>query len=367
MDVVAYKPLARWRLIAAITYKELITILHHPYHIVSLVMPLFVSVVFLFLIPTLSSTDIIEVVLVDEGSSSLPAALDGLPDVSVTIADDETAVFKALNKEATAGFIIPDGFDTAVAARNAPELTIYLNSEARSSLVAKFQRIFVEETTLLRDAELPAQITWQERQPGGIATQPFSLQAFLFITLMLLTIGISTCSIIPLLVMEERDQGTLQTLIASPANLVDSLIGKALAVFSLIIVLVLIISLVNDGFVGNWPLTAVAIIITTLFMIGLGLILGLSMHKNHGKAAASVAVMIAAMPSWFATTPIDSLAPVPAFILRAIPTQYFVATLNQSLNNQPWSAAIGSLAIIFVWTAVIYLLLGWRVKKFSVQ
>jgi hypothetical protein len=49
MDAVVSNPLARWRLIIAIMYKELITILHHPYHLVSLLMPLFVSGIFLFL------------------------------------------------------------------------------------------------------------------------------------------------------------------------------------------------------------------------------------------------------------------------------------------------------------------------------
>lgn len=363
MDIVVRKPLARWRLILAIVYKEMLTILHHPYHLISLLMPLFVSVVFLFLIPTLDRIDTIEVVIIDQGSSSLPAALAALPDLSIIEVDSETTLFEAVDNQATAGFIIPAGFDTAVANGQAPELTVYLNSEARSSSIAKFQRYFVEETAALRDPSPPARINWQDRHPGDSTTPEFATSGFLFTTLILLSVSIITCSTIPHLVQEEREQGTLQAVLASPASLVDSLIGKGLTAFILTMSLALIVSLMNDGFVGNWPLTAAAIVSVTLFMIGLGLFLGLNMHKNRIKAVATAVVMIAALPSWFAITPIESLAPIPALILRAIPTQYFVAALKQSLNGQPWSSAAADLLIIFVWAVVIYLLLGWKVRQ----
>lgn len=365
MDVVVRKPLARWRLISAIIYKEILTILHHPYHLISLLMPLFVSVVFLFLVPTLDRIDTIEVMIVDQGSSSLPAALAALPDLSVIEVDSETTLFEAVDDRATAGFIIPAGFDTAVAHGETPTLTVYLNSDARSSSIAKFQRFFVEETAALRDPSPPAHINWQERHLEGSITPEFSISGFLFTTLILLSVSIITCSTIPHLVQEEREQGTLQAVLASPASLVDSLIGKGLTAFILTMSLALIVSLMNDGFVGNWPLTAAAIVSVTLFMIGLGLFLGLNMHKNRIKAAATAAVMIAALPSWFAVTPIESLAPIPALILRAIPTQYFVAALRHSLNSQPWGSAAADLLIILVWTVVIYLLLGWRVRQFD--
>ncbi len=344
-------------------HKEALTILHHPYHLVSLLIPLFVSLVFLFLIPTMNESDTIEVVMVDQGASRLPAALQARPNILLTLVESETAVFEALDGQATAGLILPDGFDTAVIAGNAPELTIYLNSEARNSSIAKFQRYFVEETAALRDPSPLAQISWQERSPGGGTTPEFTLANFFFIVLTLLSVSVTTCSIVPHLVQDEQEQGTLQALLASPASLVDSLTGKALAVFILTMMVIVAISLMNGGFSGNWPITAVAILITAVLMIGIGLLLGLGTQKSQGKAAASAVVMIAAIPSWFAVTPIESLAPIPALILRAIPTQYFVATLNQSLSGHDWSASASNFAVLLAWTAVIYLLLGWRVQK----
>jgi hypothetical protein len=42
---------ARWQLILSIARKDIVTILNHPYHLISLFLPLFISLVFLFLMP----------------------------------------------------------------------------------------------------------------------------------------------------------------------------------------------------------------------------------------------------------------------------------------------------------------------------
>lgn len=354
---------ARWQLILSIARKDIITILNHPYHLISLFVPLFVSLVFLVLMPALSSSDTIRVLIYDEGSSKLPDQLALLEDMEIERVGTATAVLEQLTGDVVAGIVLPSGFDTAVSNGRSPELTIYLNSEARSSSIAKFQRFFVEETAALRDPAPAVQLNWEARQPGSNEMVPFSIEKFLFTTMALLTTGVVTCSTLPHLLHEEKENGTLHALLSSPATQADILMGKGISTFTLTMIVILVVSLLNQGFVGSWSITLTAIMLTTLFMIGLGLLLGLLMHKNQVKAAASIAVLVITMPSWFSATTIESLAPVTRLILRLIPTQYMVEALNHSLNGRSWAASGSSLLILLTWTVGIYLVLVWQLRR----
>lgn len=106
---------ARWQLVLSIARKDIVTILHHPYHLISLLMPLFVSLVFLVLLPTLSGNDTIRVLVYDAGSSQLPDRLALLENVAVERVESETAVLEQLKGDVVAGVVLPQGFDTAVA------------------------------------------------------------------------------------------------------------------------------------------------------------------------------------------------------------------------------------------------------------
>jgi len=358
---------ARWQLILSIARKDIITILNHPYHLISLFVPLFVSLVFLVLMPALFNNDTIRVLIYDEGNSKLPEQLALLEDMEIERVGSATAVLDQLTGDVVAGIVLPAGFDTAVANGRSPELTIYLNSDARSSSIAEFQRFFVEETATLRDPAPAAQINWDPRQPGGNEMVPFSIEKFIFTTMVLLTTGIVTCGNLPPLLQEEKENGTLQALLSSPASQADVLMGKGVSAFALTMIVVLLVALLNQGFVGSWGITLSAITLTTLFMIGLGLLLGLLMHKNQVKAATSIAVMVAAIPSWFSATSLESLPPFTRIILRAIPTQYLVEALNHSLNGRSWAATSSSLLILLAWTVGMYLILVWHLRRNGLQ
>ena len=364
METSAIQLPARWQLIAAITRKELAMVLYHPYHLISLLIPLFMSIVLLFLIPSLDSLDTIEIVLFDEGNSQLPAVLDAQPEVSVRLVGTETAVFEGLSEQATVGLIIPQGFDTAVASNRSPQLTVYLNSEARSSNIAEAKRLLVETIASLREPAPAAQITWTEQQPGETGPNSFSIESYLFTTMVLLSIAIVGTSILPQLLQEEREQGALLSLVATPVTLIDSMLGKLIASLLLTWLLVGFVLVIHRGWQGNRAITAVAILLCSFLVLGIGLLFGLMLDKkSRSKATGSVLILLLAMPSWFSVSPIDRLPDAVALILRLIPTQYFVTTLNFSLAGQSWQAASSSLIILGLSTAVVYLFVGWRLSQ----
>lgn len=357
---------ARWQLMLTLVRKDLLTILYHPYHLISLLVPLFISIVFLFLIPSLDSLETIEVVLFDAGSSLLPEALETIPELSITRVGSATAVSQALNDQATAGLVIPEGFDTAVATGQSPELTIYLNSGARSSNIAQAQRLLAETIASLRNPAPAAQITWAEQQPHGAVPGFPSIENYLFTAMILLSIALVGCSLLPQLLHEEQEKGALQALNASPVTLTDSVLGKLIACLLLTWLLVGIISLIHQGGDGHWQITAVAILLCSFLVLGIGLFFSLVLpKKSRGKATYSVAILLLAIPSWFAVSPIDRLPDLVAFLLRLIPTHYFVTALDYSLAGQSWQAAGSSLLILAACTAVVYLLVGWRLSRHS--
>ena len=364
MEITTFNPPARWRLILAIIYKELITIVYQPAMLISLLIPPFMAVVFLLFTTSINSAETIEFVVYDQGDSRLPTALETIPESSLTLVSSESAVFDTLNEKGTIGFVIPSDFDTAVTNNQSPELTVYLNSEARSSVVARAQRLLVENIATLRDSAPAAQINWTEQQPGEIDWASFSLQDYLFVTLVLLSMAIAGCGLLPELLAVEQNQNAVQAVVATPATLTDLLLGKTVACLLLTWLVIGAVSLVHNGWHGNWVITAVAIFLCSLFIIGIGLLLGLVVvKKNRIKAIASLIILLLAMPSWFAFTSLNALPSVASTLLRLLPTHYFVNALNQALADQPFTAALGSLGILVLATAVVYLLIGWRLSR----
>lgn len=365
-DITVTKRPGKWRVRWALTKKEIRNVIQHPNYLMIMVIPIFVSLVMTIAFPVLNESDDLIVVVYDAGESALAASLQSVPDLIVQTAVSEADVFSnLLEEEATGGLIIPAGFDTAVAAGKTPELTVYVNAAARNSLIAEFKRLMSEQTWNMRYGTAPVQLTWQEENVAAESIFSDGIQAYFYIMLVLLGLVTASITLGSQLIMEEREKGILSSLFASPVEPKDLLVSKAATTILFSLVVAAILTVMNQGWLGDFVVTAVAIFITTLFLVCIALLLGSwGQSSQQCNTYGGIITIVLILPVWFILESLESFGAVTAFIVRLVPTYYFAQTLVYSLAGKATLATAGvNLLILAAFTAVSFILLLWVLQR----
>lgn len=363
MDAVIHTPQSRWRLLLALTRKEILTVVKHPPHLISLAIPIFISLVFQLLFPAFQSRDEIIVAVYAPQPSTLLAQLEQSDELMIVRVESETAVSDAVTDEATAGLILLPELETAVSNNQSPPLTAYLNDDARTSHKAIFRAILSDALLQMQTPPPPIQLSWETRNIAPDALDDIALDDYLFLTLVILGISIIGKMLIPQTLAEEKESNALAALLASPATMIDVLIAKAISSVGFAIVLTIILVLINQGWRGDWAITAVSLLLGIFLFTGIGMILGLrSQSKQQSDAVGGILILILNIPTWFAVTAVSQLAPATAFTLKLIPTTYLVNALRHSITGSGNQVGL-DLLVLTGWIIAVVGIIVWQVRK----
>jgi len=164
--------------------------------------------------------------------------------------------------------------------------------------------------------------------------------ALLFIAVM---IGIS---LIPNLMVEEREAKTLDALLVSPASAAHLVVGKALAGLFYGLVGSAIVLIVFGYLIIQWPLAILAAVLATLFMVAVGLLLG-----SYVTARAQLQLI-----AWFIVIPLllpvilvemEGLVPNAAIsAMRWVPTVLLAQVFQLSLTPNATFTHYGTAALM---------------------
>lgn len=168
------------------------------------------------------------------------------------------------------GIVIPAGFDKLVEGHSAVELEGYVASWANPSDVESARKAFEDEFSAITGSLVRVEI--QNVVHPGLDTdgQPFTVALTLVIATMLITV-----IVVPHLIIEEKENKTLELLLISPATTNQVILGKALAGMVYGLTAAAVVLLVSPRMVENWGLAALTIVAGALFAVALGLLLGL--------------------------------------------------------------------------------------------
>ncbi len=359
---------SKWRVRRTIARKEIVTIAGHKNYLAPLLIPILLSLLFRLLFGALNADEGVVLLVVDPGNSALAAVLEQAPEVEVRRMAGEAEMLAELAGDATGGVVIPVDFDTAVTANQQPPLTILLNSEARESNKAILQKLVSEQLWISQYDTPPARLSWQEYQTGSAAFAAYSVDNYLYFLLVLLSITTVGVVILPQMMLEEKEGGVLAALLASPADYADLLLGKVAAAFIYALILAGVITVLNQGYTGNWWLTAVATLLVIIFSLAVGVLFGLwAETKGQCHAYSAIFVLLLNMPSWFSVVPFANLSPILQAVLRLIPTYYYIDTLIQSLNGLVDPAQAGfNLAVLLVSGVITWGIVSWRLRRVAV-
>lgn len=354
----------QWRILLSLIGKDLTDLRHNSQLLVILSLPFFIFFVYLLLTRGVEAEAVLPVAIWAEEPSALVALLEAYPELQIHPVSSLAELRRLAETDNMQGVVIPAGFDAAARQGTIPPLTIYLNHRAGWRVeVERFQRLVMQEVLALSEQPLPVQLDWQDAAALTGRT-PFSEQIalgnYLFIIVLSMAFYLTGTAVVSHLMAEEKEKKTVDSLLTTPAHAAAYLLGKAVIGFILSGAMFLLLTLLNGGLTGNWPLALPFMALAVLSLTGLGLLTGLlTTNTKQCNTWSSIVMLLILMPSWFGS--FAELSEPWYTLFRLIPTHYLVTGLVNALEDQIiWSDVWFNLLVLLgtalgIWVAVLWL------------
>jgi ABC-type Na+ efflux pump permease subunit len=348
--------------IFAMVRKDIIDSIRNMYIASALVMPLVFSLLLRFVMPDTSK---LTIVVYDPGQSQLVAGLRSLPQMNLLEVNSAEAVpLEVEMKSAVGGLVLSAGFDEAVSANQQPELTAYLNKKGNALQQANFQQILDRQIVAFINQPSPLKLTWVNLAEKSI-TEQSSLNAnqLMLLLLLLMTMCLTGVLVVPLLLVEEKENRTLEFLRLTPASLNEVAAAKALTGLIYSVLNVFILLALNYRLVGNWPITLLVLLIGMCLVVLIGLLMG-AFCRNTMQVntwVGFVVILLTLPPILFSGG--LNLPPVFETVLRLIPTYYLAEALKVTLSNKNLTEIWEPLFVMIVTVVIGFFAVVWTLRR----
>ncbi len=298
----------------------------------------------------------------DAGSSGVVPLLENSRNIKVTTYPSEEKMKKALaDKDVPElGVVISDGFNQAVQARETLELQGYVLRWVDSKDAAMLQRSAESEISSLLGQ--PVQINLVGNRVDLLPeSDGLGSQAGLGLVYVLIMIGVT---LVPHLMLEEKQNRTLDVLTVSPASSGQIIAGKAFAGIFYCFLGGAVALAVNRALVVHWWLALLTVLLGSLFTVSLGLWLGI---KIESRAQLSLWAWVIILPLFLPVifSFLQALFPdVLVRIVKVVPSAAIFDLARISFANP---IPIGTTFLLLAWISIaagLGLALGaWTLRR----
>ncbi len=262
---------ANLRIIGAITAKDLLEGLRNKSAISMVLSALFIVVLYRYLPVLTEANEPIRVLLYDAGDATLVPILENSPALNVDTYATAARVEELLALDGDSrelGLLIPANYDDVVAARDEPELTVYLMRWLSPEDARVMLQTLEGEIAALTGVSVRVVERRVDLAPNGVGGGLMPAVALVFVTLM---VGI----MVPThLMLEEKRTKTLAALFVSPATVGQVVLGKALTGIVYALLGAAVAFAFNHTLIAHGGLVLLVAVLGALFSVGLGLLLG---------------------------------------------------------------------------------------------
>lgn len=361
------------RTILAIARKDALDILLNKSTLMVLLSPIFVAVLFAF-INGVFATKTSKLLIFNPSGSAVEQVLTGAfqkPEiVRVGSPDEVAAQFGAdgtkKSSDYVAGLVVPADFEASLRAGGHPQVGLYVNGDQVTNQNRQLlMQAITDYSRSVANPQPPATIAITTINPPKPNSALQDLGAF-YAAAALLTSFIVGTSLVPGLLVEEKEKKTLRMLMVSPASWGDIIASKLLVGLTYQIILSLVILAVVQGFFGQVPLLMLFLVLGALFGGAIGLLLG-SIFKTQ-SATGALAGMISFLfliPAFFVGPFGQVLQGNPvADVMKAVPTYYLAEGIINALQSQS-SAGTLTLDVGIVGGCIVLLFGGalWALRR----
>lgn len=235
------------------------------------------------------------------------------------------------------GLVVPTDYEAALRAGHRPVVVLYLNGEAVSS--QQGQRILNAITLYgyqLLSPQGPATVTTiMIHPPPAPKTGKTRLTAF-FTMLAVLSSMVVGITLLPHLLVEEKERKTLWMLLVSPARLSDIVGGKLLVGMGYQVLLAFVVLAVQQGFRGQVGCVLLFVLLGSALSSMLGLLVGSLLRTMSASGALTgLVALVYLVPGLFAG-PLEAAFRASPLVqaLEVLPTHYLAQGLLDALQNQ---------------------------------
>ena len=352
----------------AIYRKDLRDALRDSRLIIAILMPLLIGLLYSFMFKD-DTKPTAKLGVVASGSTQLPAALQAATKSALRLqvqsfADQAALTRQVRDKKVDVGLVVPAGFDSALQRGASPKLTVIL--PASPSFGGDYVAAMLDRVTQSLSGQAPAATIVRVTLPStaGSSDSAFAVlgarKIFVLVAVILMLAMIAVYAL-PAVLTEETEKRTVEalTLIASDAEVIvaKSLFGLTYCVIS--VPLMLAITRVVPE---NVALFVVDVVLTSVTLVGLGLLLGgLMRTQTQLNTWSTVALIPLLAPAIVVQLPLPGWVEA---IVSVLPTaQTMRLGVNALAGRHLFGAEWLSVAIILAWAVAGYGLVWWRLSR----
>jgi ABC-type transport system involved in multi-copper enzyme maturation permease subunit len=298
----------------------------------------------------------------DQGRSTILRALAADDDLRVGIVDSMEELEEVVGgaSELMLGLVVPESFDRQAGGAEAIDLDAYVVHWADPAKVSGYVTFFQEQLSTSAWGEVQINVAQQRIYPSA-ELQGQNFMFALTFTIVLLTMGIA---LVPLLMVEERREHTLDVLLVSPARIHEVVSGKALAGAVYCLLAAVVVFLFNGYLIVHWGVAILTVLLGAAFAVGIGLLVGVLSDSPSALSLWGALVLFVVLGlAILNLIPDLGLPPVADTLLELAPTSALTGLLGYSLTNEIQLAQVGAnLAALFAGTLAVFGLLAWRLR-----
>jgi ABC-2 family transporter protein len=354
--------------IDAIFRKDLRDALRDSRLIVALLMPLLIGVLYSFMFKD-DTKPAAKLGVVAASSTQLPAALQAATKAAMTLkvqsfADQAALTQQVRDENVDVGLIVPAGFDSSLKKGAVPKLTVIL--PAVPSFGGDYVAAVLDRVTQSLAGQVPAAAIARVTLPATAGTSSSALTAlgarktFVLVAVILMLAMIAVYAL-PAVLTEETEKRTVEalTMIASDSEVI---VAKALFGLTYCVISVPLMLAITRVAPENAALFVADIVLTSVTLVGLGLLLGgLMRTQTQLNTWSTVALIPLLVPAIVVGLPLPGWAEAIVFVIPTAQTMRL--GVNALAGRQLFGAEWLSVAIILGWAVVSYGLVWWRLSR----
>lgn len=354
------------RILWAITANDLVAALKNRNALTVFLLALLMVCVYRFLPNLESTTEPQNLLVYDAGQSAVMPPLESGSAMKVHTYPSEDTLKRALaNTEVPQlALVIPAGFDQALASGEAVQLQGYVMNWVSSTDAAAQKQLVQAELSRVAGRAVEVRIEGNILYPGADSHGlPVSLGFCLVYVL-----AMTALPMLPHLFLEEKRTRTMDALMVSPAGAGQIVAGKALAglFYCLVGTLVSLIAFWNA--IVQWGLVILAVAGGSLFVVAVGLWLGMRID-NRGQLSLMLSmVIIPLLVPMFIPLMADLFPAWLVEIARLVPTSALFTLFRLSAaGTLPWDTVALSLAWVLACAVGMLALVARQVRRLDRQ
>ena len=298
--------------------------------------------------------------ILDDGDSSITAAIEDMDGIELTLFSDADELKTQVEaNDLDAGLILPAGFDDEVRDGEKPTLEFFVGGESYAS-----NRIILTVTAidLIREIEgsdAPVVVDVVSFGDAGLPMSKRLIPVIVFYALVMAGLFVPGSNLV-----EEKEQGTLMSLLVTPVKSSEVLIAKWLLGLILAVVLASASLALNGAFGANWLEVLVVILVAGALSSVLGILVGV-----YAKDSSIMFAIVKGSGIFlFAPTLFYIFPEWPQWIAKLFPLYWIIEPIWQvSVMGEALSTVWFELVVAVVITAALGAVAWWLARRMQAQ